>query len=288
MSDQAESIGATRPGESPDESSDEFARWLRAYHSPAYSRRTAERHAAFFLPHLKPGMQLLDVGCGPGSITVGLAKAISPGAAIGVDLSPEAAAAATAHAANAGCTNATFREANAYELPFADSTFDAVFMHALLQHLNAPEVVVAEAFRVLRPGGVLGVADADYGGSIIAPSTPALEAAMALSERMRRHSGGDIHVGSRLRELLAGAGFTPVTGSATAMAIGDTTSAEREGEFSARYFEAPELGRRITAAGWATSADLEASAQAWRAWGASPGAYWARFWCEAVGPKPGA
>ena len=55
-----------------------FQRWLRPAHSPAHARRTAVRNAAFLLPHLTPGMRLLDVGCGPGSITIGLAEAIAP------------------------------------------------------------------------------------------------------------------------------------------------------------------------------------------------------------------
>jgi cyclopropane fatty-acyl-phospholipid synthase-like methyltransferase len=61
-----------------------FERWLRGAHSPAHARRTAACNAAFMLPHLRPGMRLLDAGCGPGSNTIGLAEAVAPGEVIGV------------------------------------------------------------------------------------------------------------------------------------------------------------------------------------------------------------
>ena len=53
----------------------------------SHAKRTAETDAAFFLPHLKPGMRLLDAGCGPGSITVGLALRVEPAHAVGIDAS---------------------------------------------------------------------------------------------------------------------------------------------------------------------------------------------------------
>ena len=73
-----------------------YESWLRRVNQPAHARRTAERNAAFFLPHLQPGVRLLDAGCGAGSITLGLAEAVSGGEAIGVDASGEAIASACA------------------------------------------------------------------------------------------------------------------------------------------------------------------------------------------------
>src|SRR5688572_25071729 len=101
------------------------------------SRRTAESHAAFFLPHLKPGMRLLDCGCGPGGITVGLANCVAPGEVIGIDVggAPLEAARERASAAN---VQVAFREASIYSLPFPDAHFDAVFSHALFEHLAEP------------------------------------------------------------------------------------------------------------------------------------------------------
>jgi ubiquinone/menaquinone biosynthesis C-methylase UbiE len=99
-------------------------------HAPAtvaqHGRRTAEEAAAFLLPSLRPGMRLLDVGCGPGSITRGLAQRLAPGEVVGLDLSRETLAAARADAAARGLTNLTYAEGSVYELPFPDQSFDAV------------------------------------------------------------------------------------------------------------------------------------------------------------------
>jgi SAM-dependent methyltransferase len=267
--------------------SDTYTRWLRAQHSPAHSRRTAARNAAFLLPHLRPGMRLLDVGCGPGSITIGLATAVAPGEAVGIDANADSVAAATQLAADRECPNARFVVGDAYALLYGGDEFDAVFMHAILQHLHEPAAALGEAYRVLRPGGPVAVADADYGGHLIAPRTPELDAAIALQERIRLRSGGNTRVGARLGVLLAEAGFERIDASATANSTGTTESALLVAEFNANYLAAPGLGDHATAAGWATHAALTAASQAWREWGRAPGAFEAMFWCHAVGWKPG-
>jgi ubiquinone/menaquinone biosynthesis C-methylase UbiE len=256
-----------------------FETWLRATHGPAHSRRTAERNAAFLLPHLKPGMVLLDAGCGPGSMTVGLARAVAPGEAVGIDTSAESIAAARAHGEASGCANVRFDVADVCALPFADATFDAAFAHALLQHLPFPLDALTEIRRVVKPGGVIGVADADFDGSIFAPESDAIARGTEIMRRMRRNP----HIGKHLRELLHEAGFVRTVGSATARAQGDVSSVALDGEWSARYFEAEPLIARAEAQGWATRVEMRDIAEAWRAWSRDPGAFTAAFWCEAVG-----
>jgi ubiquinone/menaquinone biosynthesis C-methylase UbiE len=92
-------------------------------------QRTAAQNADFFLPHLRPGMRLLDAGCGQGSITIGLADAVAPGEVVGLDRDPEQVERARALAAERGVTNVRFEVGDAYALPFPDASFDAVFAH---------------------------------------------------------------------------------------------------------------------------------------------------------------
>jgi hypothetical protein len=73
-----------------------------------HATRTAASMAGFFLPHLRPGMRVLDCGCGPGSITVGLAEHVAPGEVIGIDLDPTHIALAQRRAAAAGPANVRF------------------------------------------------------------------------------------------------------------------------------------------------------------------------------------
>ena len=220
-----------------------YERWLRRVHAPAHARRTAERNAAFFLPHLRPGMRLLDAGCGAGSITIGLAEATEDGEAIGIDAFEEAIEAARSMASSLGRSSSLrFEVADINALPFEEASFDAVFCHAVLQHLPDPLAALRELRRVTRPGGVIGVADADLDGSIMAPPDPAIDAAGKLLNALRRHtSGGDLRIGKHLRRLLHESGFERVTASVRADYDGDPESVRRTGLFWAAYLRAPEL-----------------------------------------------
>ncbi len=268
-----------------------YERWLHESHSPAHARRTAVRNAAFLLPHVTPGMRLLDAGCGPGSITIGLATAVAGGSgdqvgeAIGIDLNEHSIESARAAAKNAGVENARFESASIYALPFADDTFDAAFSHAVMQHLSDPLAALAELHRVLKPGGVIGVADADLSGSLIHPSSPALDRSFELMIRLRHVSGGTSDAGRRLRSLLADAGFARTAASVIADADGARETTARTGGFWASYYESPPLIAHVVALGLASAADLGAISGAWRAWGTDAGAFWARFWCQAIGWK---
>lgn len=262
---------------------DDYQAWLRSAHGPAQGRRTAERNAAFLLPHLKPGMRLLDVGCGGGSITLGLARAVAPGETVGIDLSGPSIEHARELASTQGVASVRFEAGDAAKLPFEDGSFDAVFAHAVLQHVEDPSKVARELRRVLRPCGVIAVADADLDSSLVAPENDALRRSTEILRRTRRHP----QVGRQLRALLHGAGFERVQGSVTAGARGDALGVKLDGDFYARYFAAEPFIEHAVARGWSTRQEMLEIASAWQAWSTDPGAFSAAFWCHALGWAPG-
>lgn len=90
-----------------------------------------ETHAGFFLSHLRPGFRVLDAGCGPGMITLELARRVASGQMIGIDIEDSQFASAREQAERESI-NAEFRKASICELPFEGGLFDAVFSHAVL------------------------------------------------------------------------------------------------------------------------------------------------------------
>lgn len=127
------------------------------------SRRSVQSHGAFFMPHLTNGLSVLDCGCGPGSITLGIAELVAPAKVIGVDFGASQIEQACAAARGRGIANVEFRTADCYSLPFANSSFDRVFSHALMEHLFDPLRAIGEMHRVLMLGGVAGLCSPDWG-----------------------------------------------------------------------------------------------------------------------------
>ena len=255
--------------------------------------RAPGREAAFFLPHLRPGMRLLDVGCGSGSITVDLGAVVAPAEAVGVDIAPAGLDRARALAAAGGVPGARFEVASAYALPFPDASFDAAFASAVLEHLADPLAALTEVRRVLAPGGVLGVRDPAYWGLIV-PSGPEARrfvALVALHDRIQEHSGGHRAIGEQYRALLRAAGFVGVAASASCTWHGTQEATRRWGESDAGLL----AGGDGTFVEWALDeggADGAAPAGPVAAGsgsrGAPPDALPATLWSEAVGRNPSA
>lgn len=233
------------------------------------SRRTLESHGAFFIEHLKPGMQVLDVGCGPGSITVGIASQVGNGRVIGVDMSDSQVRLATQTAVQQGVSNAAFQTGSAYDLPFGDAQFDALFSHALIEHLKEPVRAMREYLRVLKPGGVMGVATPDWSGFLYGPPSPALDAAVKAFEALQVGNGGDVNVGRKLSQFAVDAGFEGVTQRA------------RYENFEPVSIITDLLATKLEAAG------QPEHAQTLRTWERTPHAMFAEAWVACVASRPG-
>jgi ubiquinone/menaquinone biosynthesis C-methylase UbiE len=240
--------------------------------------RSAARQAAFFLPHLRPGMHLLDCGCGPGSITTDFAKLVAPGQVVGIDIQASEVERATAYATELGITNVQFRTGDIYNLPFADETFDAVFSNALLDHLSDPLAALRETYRVLKSGGVVAIRTADRDGYLISPTDAWIEKDMQRGEAWKAAQGVQVRIGKHIRRFLREAGFVRTEGSASYDSYGTPESVKRLG-----YGAADDSMKEKT--GSVEDAELEAIAAAWRKWADSPDAFFGHALVEGVGWK---
>jgi ubiquinone/menaquinone biosynthesis C-methylase UbiE len=246
----------------------------------SHASRTAEEAAAFLLNHLTPGMQVLDIGCGPGSITIGLARYVAPGVTVGIDQSDEALVAARGLAEEQRVTNVRFERANVYELPFEDGSFDVVYGHQILQHLADPVAALSEARRVLKPGGYVAVRDADYGTMTHHPHDPILDRWLEGYQQVARANGGEPDAGRRLMEWVRGAGFEHLHPSSATWLY--ATPEDREG-WSELW-----AGRRLEERGEDTlyGADLPAIVAAFRRWAKDPNGWFAFIQGEVLARKP--
>lgn len=251
-----------------------------------HRRRTAEEAAAFLLSHLEPGMRVLDFGCGPGTITTGLARAVAPGTVAGVDLAGEVLALAREHAIEQGATNAGFTRASVYALPFADETFDAAYAHQVLQHLVDPVAALREARRVLRTGGLVAVRDADYGTMVWWPREPRIERFMQLYHDVSARNGGDADAGRRIPSWLREAGFVDIEVTTTTWTFTDRESLLEWGDSWAERTVNSAVGEKALEYGFASDGELHDIAEGWRTWAREDDAFFAFLHVEGLARRP--
>jgi ubiquinone/menaquinone biosynthesis C-methylase UbiE len=247
----------------------------------SFQQRSIIREAAFFVPYLRNDMTLLDCGCGPGTITSGLAQLLTHGEVIAIDIEPGQIEQAQAYALEKGITNIQFKTSSIYNLPFPNSQFDAVFAHAVFQHLNDPLSALEEIKRVLKPGGIVGLRDDDQGSLLLAPETPQMEKVIVLLKQFMRHSGGNPSVGRKHRELLRKAGFINTQAFASCEYDGNYDSTNKRGTLAAKLIE--HMTNIAIDQGWANANEMKELELASKQWGEDPDAFDAIIWCEAIG-----
>lgn len=177
-------------------------------------RRTADLHAAFILSRLKTGSSVLDCGCGPGSITIGLAQHASSSTVTGIDLDPTQIQLAEHRAEQQSVSNVRFSQADVCDLPFPDEAFDTVFSNAVLEHVQRSDIALREMFRVLKRGGTVGLRHSVVSSRVWSP--PAPESVKRAEKRWVEHwreAGGDPDFGLSQTTLLEATGFTEIVTS---------------------------------------------------------------------------
>jgi len=249
-----------------------------------HASRTATNSAAFLLPHLRPTDSVLDIGCGPGSVSMDLAGRVA--SLIGVDAAQEALTRAEEDRARRRIANASFRVADVYDLPFADDTFTVVYGHQLLQHLARPVAALAEASRVLTPGGIIAVRDADYGTMVHDPPEPALDRWLDLYHRVARCGGSEPDAGRMLSGWVAQAGFIDIVASTSTWTYSTPAAIEEWRRlWTGRLLEA-RMGEAALEYGLTTRQELEELAAGWDRWAAQPRPFFAFIHGEVLARKP--
>lgn len=232
--------------------------------------RTAENSAAYLLPHLRPGMDVLDVGSGPGTITVDLARAVFPGRVVGIDASEAVVAEATRLAADQGVENVEFRVADAYEPGFADGSFDVVHAHQVLQHLGRPVEALAAWRGLVSPDGVVAARDCDYAGAIVAPTRPGLELWSITYQRLARTNHGTPDAGRHLKAWAHEAGFPLVDAGASVWCFQSDADRDWWGGLWADRAVESEFAAGVVERGLGDRATLAAIREGWLAWRDDP------------------
>ena len=177
--------------------------------------RNARTNAAYLLPLLRPGLRVLDFGCGSGGISVGLARAVAPGELHGVDMKEAQIELARFLAGSVGTGNAIFHVGDVTALPFPDGFFDVAHCHDVLMYVPDTQAALAEVKRVLKSGGLIACREMICESSFVHPGMGIMETAWNALEDLLTLEGGHPQMGKELKTHILGAGFTNIRVSAS-------------------------------------------------------------------------
>ena len=235
-------------------------------------RRSAETHAAYLLPHLEPGLRVLDFGCGPGTISVGLAVAVEPGELHGIDMEESQIDLARSAAEAGGHANATFHVGDVTDLPFEDDSFDIAHCHAVLMHVPDTQATLAEVKRVLKPGGIVASREVFVSSSFLEPGEEKMASAWATFSSLLAANGGHPQMGKELRSTFLEAGFSDIQTSASFDFFGTAEDVAFLHAFIVDWFFSPDVTSAATRYGFATQEQLDQWRRNLDEWKGDPGA----------------
>jgi ubiquinone/menaquinone biosynthesis C-methylase UbiE len=233
----------------------------------SHTTRTVANSAAYASGFLRPGSTVLDVGCGPGTITVDIAHRVAPGRVLGIEPVPEPLEQARSRAAGTG--NVEFALGDVYALAHPDDAFDVVHAHQVLQHLADPVGALREMLRVCRPDGVVAVRDADYAAMTWYPADSRLDRWLAVYRAVAHSNGAEPDAGRRLLAWAHAAGAAEVTPTASVWCY--ATPEDRRwwgGMWADRILTSAITGHAVDG-GHADLAELEGISRAWQEWAAN-------------------
>ncbi|GAA1554272.1 class I SAM-dependent methyltransferase [Kribbella lupini] len=249
--------------------------------------RTAANSAGYLLPHLRPGLSLLDVGAGPGTITAELAALVAPGRTTALEANESALAITRATFAERGIVPSSaaagvdgpgsdgpaievdFVVGDVHRLDLPDDSYDVVHAHQVLQHVADPVQALREMRRVCKPGGIVAARDSDYHAFTWYPELPELDEWMDLYQRLARANQGEPDAGRRLLSWAREAGFEQIEATASNWTFANAEDRDWWGGMWADRVLQSAMADQARASG-VPEAALERISAAWRAWAAAP------------------
>ena len=252
----------------------------------ALRRYTAEANAAHLLPYLRPGLRILDFGCGLGTISLGLAKAVDPAELHGVDMEESQIDLARAAARSLAQQNAVFHVGDATALQFEDGFFDVAHCHNALMHVPDTHAVLTEVKRVLKAGGIISCREMICESSFTHPDFGVIGKAWDMFQDLLAADDGHPQMGKELKGHILAAGFENVRAAVSFDSHSAPADVAFIHAFANRWFLSPEITEAAIKYGASTAEMCDRIRDAYDLWKEHPGALCALAYGEAVGSKP--
>ncbi len=234
--------------------------------------RNVDNSAAYLRPHLRAGLRLLDVGCGPATLTLDLARHVPNGHVVALDRA-EAVLDEARETLRGSEPPVLVTSGDVYALKFDDASFDVVHAHQVLQHLTDPVRALREMRRVCAPGGVVAVRDCDYGSVRMFPEDPRLDAWLQLVIQVAQSNQAYPDAGRRLLQWARTAGFREVVTSASVWCFATPEERTWWADLWAERIVRSSIADQARERGFATDPELRGMADAFRAWAAADGGW---------------
>ncbi len=226
--------------------------------------RTVDNSAKYLVPFLKADANILDVGCGPGTLTADLAASCPRGSVVGIDPSIEVIQVAQQTLPPA--QNLSFEVGDASSLRFASATFDIAHAHQVLQHVPDPILILEEMARVTRPKGIIAVRDSDYSAFTWSPDHESLDRWMEIYRIIARICGGEPDAGRYLTSWAKLAGLDVTSASTSQWFFGTPEDVAWWGAMWSERVVQSNFATNAIKFGVATILELEDLRNGWLDW----------------------